>query len=970
MPPERGNSAASSAYVSAPHSVTAPPSTQLSRNSGTSSTRCAIAAGVRKMPLPIVEPTTMATALHRPRRRGSRSPQRSSGVGVDMRPHNIHFGPHDATLRAARLGRRRLHLPPHHPRRHRADHGVGDGLRRPLAAVQRAPAPPARPPHADRVRAPTGGCARHDPRRGDSGLRVVAAAGCGEQDAGHVSRPDRLLPSTALDRPRPPGCVGVPRARVTPRSGRVGGGDREAGAAAVDGHPPPRHRDAATRRADRGGTGVQTDPGLAPGVSGPRARLRHRVVRRPDGEPGRGERLPRIPALQRAARSRWQLPAARPLDPSAARLHAVRIHPVVGRAHEAALGVGRGRPGGPPDRGRRRDGPARAAAASAGRPRSRGRGGVGGAGARGRMSIFPSPRALVRLWPRIRPHRWRLLVATVCLTASAAIGLAFPQIVRYLLDAAFVRHDGALLDRIALGLVGLFTIQGLLNFSQAYLLSSAGERVIARLRQDLFEHLVRLPPGFFAERRTGELVSRLSADIGTMQGLVSYQISEFARQVLYFLGGVTLLTLTHPELTRTTLLVVPVVVGAAVFFGRRLRKISTGVQDKIAEATAVAEEAFTQIRTVQSFVQEAWEGARYGRKMADVVRAALRRALVRGVFVGVITFALFSGVAVVLWQGGRLVLAGVLTAGTLVSFLLYSVFIAAAVGALTSLFSSYQETVGAARRVFELLDTQPAISDPPDPRPLPQPVRGDVALDDVSFQYQPELPLALEHVSLRLAPGEVVALVGPSGAGKTTLANLLPRFWDVTSGRITLDGVDIRALRLADLRHSIGIVPQEPVLFSGPVAENIAYGRPDASPAEIEAAARAAHAHEFVERLPQGYATLVGERGVKLSGGQRQRIAIARALLKDPAVLILDEATSSLDAESERLIEAALEPLLKSRTTLIIAHRLSTVRRADRLVVLDRGRAVEEGTHDELLALGRLYARLYQRQFRDEAVPV
>src|SRR2546427_113118 len=365
-----------------------------------------------------------------------------------------------------------------------------------------------------------------------------------------------------------------------------------------------------------------------------------------------------------------------------------------------------------------------------------------------------------------------------------------------------------------------------------------------------------------------------------MQGLVSYQISEFARQVLYFLGGVTLLTLTHPELTRTTLLVVPVVVGAAVFFGRRLRKVSTGVQDKIAEATAVAEEAFTQIRTVQSFVQEAWEGARYGRKMSDVVRVAVRRALVRGVFVGVITFALFSGVAVVLWQGGRLVLAGVLTAGTLVSFLLYSVFIAAAVGALTSLFSSYQETVGAARRVFELLDTQPAIADPPDPRPLPQPVRGDVALDNVSFQYQPELPLALERVSLRLAPGEVVALVGPSGAGKTTLANLVPRFWDVTSGRITLDGVDIRALR------------------------------------------------------------------------------------------ILDEATSSLDAESERLIEAALERLLKGRTTLIIAHRLSTVRRADRLVVLDRGRVVEEGTHDELLALGRLYARLYQRQFRDDAVPV
>src|SRR5438128_473176 len=957
MPPERGNSAASSAYVSAPHSVTTPPSTQLSRNSGTSSTRCAIDAGVRKMPLPIVEPTTTATALHRPRRRGSRSPQRSSGAAevgreADMRSGNIHFGPHDATLRAARMGRRRLHLPAHHPRRHRADHRVRDGLRRPLAAVQRTPAPPARPPHADRVRAPTRGCARHDPRRGDRGLRVGAATGNGPTV--------RRLVCGARS---PHSASGARRS------------DREAGAAAVDGDPPPRHRDATTRDADRRGTGGQTDPGLAPGVSGPRvsgprARLRHRVVRRPHRERRRGDRVPGIPALQRAARPRRQLLAARPLDPPAARLHAVRVHRVVGCVHAGAVGVGRGRPGRCPDRGRRRDGPARAAAAMAGRPRRRGGRSVGGAGARARMRIFPSPRALVRLWPRIRPHRWRLLVATVCLTASAAIGLAFPQIVRYLLDAAFVRHDGALLDRIALGLVGLFTIQGLLNFSQAYLLSSAGERVVARLRQDLFEHLVRLSPGFFADRRTGELVSRLSADIGTLQGLVSYQLSEFARQVLYFLGGVTLLTLTHPELTRTTLLVVPFVVGAAVFFGRRLRKVSTGVQDRIAEATAVAEEAFTQVRTVQSFVQEAWEGARYGRKMNDVVRAAVRRALVRAVFVGVITFALFSGVAVVLWQGGRLVLAGVLTAGTLVSFLLYSVFIAAAVGALTSLFSSYPETVGAARRVFELLDTQPAIADPPDPRPLPQPVRGDVALDNVSFQYQPELPFALERVSVRLAPGEVVALVGPSGAGKTTLANLLPRFWDVTSGRITLDGVDIRSLRLAHLRHSIGIVPQEPVLFSGPVAENIAYGRPEASPAEIEAASRAAHAHEFVERLSQGYATLVGERGVKLSGGQRQRIAIARALLKDPAVLILDEATSSLDAESERLIEAALERLLKGRTTLIIAHRLSTVRRADRLVVLDRGRVVEEGTHDELLALGRLYARLYQRQFRDDAVPV
>src|SRR5256712_7117228 len=350
--------------------------------------------------------------------------------------------------------------------------------------------------------------------------------------------------------------------------------------------------------------------------------------------------------------------------------------------------------------------------------------------------------------------------------------------------------------------------------------------------------------------------------------------------------------------------------------------------------------------------------------MAEVVQVAIRRSVVRGVFFAVITFATFGGMAVVLWEGGRLVLGGALSAGTLVQFLLYTVFIAAAVTALTSLFSNYQETVGAARRVFELLETPPAIADPPEPRTLPSPVRGHVAVEHVSFRYQPALPLALDDVSLAIAPGEVVALVGPSGAGKTTLANLLPRFWDVTAGRITLDGVDIRALRLADLRRSIGIVPQEPVLFSGPVAENIAHGRPEASPAEIEAAARPAHPHEFVERLPQGYATLVGERGGEPSGGQRQRIPIARALLQDPAVLILDEATSSLDAESERLIEAALERLLKGRTTLIIAHRLSTVRRADRLVGLDRGRGVEEGTQPEPLAPGRRDARVVTPQFR------
>jgi ATP-binding cassette, subfamily B, bacterial MsbA len=580
-----------------------------------------------------------------------------------------------------------------------------------------------------------------------------------------------------------------------------------------------------------------------------------------------------------------------------------------------------------------------------------------------------SPRPLGRLVPRIRPYRTRLIIAFACLLGSAGIALAFPQIVRHLLDAAFISGNSTLLNKIAIGLLVLFAIQALLNFVQVYLLTATSELVIAQLREDLFAHLIHLSPGFFTERRTGELTSRLSADTAVLQTVLSYNLSEFARQTLFLIGGIILLILTHPTLTATTLAVVPLVVGAAFFFGRALRRASTGVQDRVAEATGTADEAFSQIRTVQSYTREAEEVRRYGSHLTEVIRAALLRARIRGTFFGILTFCGFGGVVAVLWQGGRLVLGGTLTAGALVSFLLYALYVAGAVGSLASLFGAYQEAVGAARRVFDLLGAESTVRQPAAPVRLDRPLRGEVAMDNVSFRYNSALPEVLHGVSLRIGAGEVVALVGPSGAGKTTIASLLPRFWDVTSGRITFDDVDIRDLSLAELRGAIGIVPQEPTLFSGTIRENIAYaaiGDDGSRPSEeaVRSAASAAHALEFIERLPEGFDTRVGERGVKLSGGQRQRIAIARVFLKNPALVILDEATSSLDTESERLVEQAMEDLLRARSTLIIAHRLSTVLRADRLIVIDRGVIVEEGRHQDLLASEGVYSRLYRGQFR------
>ena len=576
---------------------------------------------------------------------------------------------------------------------------------------------------------------------------------------------------------------------------------------------------------------------------------------------------------------------------------------------------------------------------------------------------------LRRLGPRVRPYRAPLLIAGVLMLCSVGIGLAFPLVVRELLDAAFLAEDSALLNRIAIGLLLLFAVLAMVNFSQSYLTASVSEKVVADLRRDIFSSLVYQPPGFFADRRVGELSSRLASDSGLIQGVLRFGVPEIIRQLTFLVGALVLVTITNPRLTLVTLTAIPFAALVGWFLGRRVRRLSTNIQDRLADAVARAEQVFTQIRTVQSFTRESYENETYVGAVNQARDEGLRRAMARASLTGAVTFAAFGAIVGVLWVGGRLVLDGALSPGTLVAFLLYAVTISGAITSLAGFWANLQEAAGAARRIFEILDHPVAIESPTEPRRLPTPVRGVVRYEGVSFRYGPNLPRVLDGIDLVLDEGATVALVGISGSGKSTLASLIPRFFDVEEGSVTFDGIDVRELALGDLRSRVGIVPQEPMLFGGTVRENLVYGNPDATQAEIEEVSRSAHAVEFIETFPDGYDQVVGERGVTLSAGQRQRIAIARVMLERPKLLILDEASSSLDSESEALVQDALERLMGGRTTLVIAHRLSTVIRSDRILVLDQGRIVDEGSHRELLERSEVYDRLYRRQTLEPAFP-
>ena len=583
----------------------------------------------------------------------------------------------------------------------------------------------------------------------------------------------------------------------------------------------------------------------------------------------------------------------------------------------------------------------------------------------------------------VRPYRVRFCSGLATLFLSASLGLAFPLLAGSLIDAAMNPGGVQLgwlgapsLNQVALLLAISVGFQALASFNSALAFNRVGQSALADLRRDCYGRLISLPMGFFAQRRVGELTSRITTDVAQIEGALIDALPQMCRQSVFLLGGLTMISLTSGQLTVVMLGTLPLLIGAAVFFGRRLRRFSRETQDQLAATNTIVEETLQAIASVKAFANEAFELGRYHRANSRVLAAALSAAWWRAVFVAFFIVALFGGIVIVLWFGAGLLQSGGITPGQLTRFVLYTTFVAGAMGQSAELFSQIQKTVGATQRVRELLREPAEESAGTAPVaaaafPLPARLRGEVAFEAVSFRYPSRPDVTVLHsVTLSARAGERIALVGPSGAGKSTLTALLLRFYVPDSGRLLIDGRDARDYPLDWLRGQMAIVPQDVLLFGGTIAENIVYGRPGADAAAVRDAARLANAHDFIAAFPDGYATLVGDRGIQLSGGQRQRIAIARAILKNPAILILDEATSSLDSESERLVQIALDRLMQGRTTFIVAHRLATIRTAERIAVLDAGRIVELGTHDELSAKSDgLYRRLNSLQFGQSEAP-
>jgi len=581
-----------------------------------------------------------------------------------------------------------------------------------------------------------------------------------------------------------------------------------------------------------------------------------------------------------------------------------------------------------------------------------------------KRASFGAAAPLRQLWPYVRPYRGLVALWLGALALSSLATLSLPVAVRFMIDRGFAGEDPAAVDRWFLGLLAVAVLLAVATALRFFFVSLLGEKVIADLRRSLYARLLRLDIEFFERTRSGELVSRLSADTELLRTVVGSSASVALRSFVTFIGSSVALALTSPRLAGFAAIGIPLIILPIVFFGRRVSKLSREAQDRVADANARASETLNAIHTVQSHAREAHESERFAGAVGTALAAARRRIGTQAGLTAAVIVLIFGAITAVLWIGAKDVIAGTMSAGLLSQFVLYAVIGAGSVGALTEVWAEVQRAAGGMARINELLAEQAKIIAPAAPRALPSPLRGHIAFKGVGFHYpsRPEAA-ALSEFSLEIQPGETVALVGPSGAGKSTVLQLLLRFHDPEAGGIEVDGIDLRQLDPQRLREHIALVPQDPLLFGADALDNLRYGRLDATETEVVEAARSAEAHEFLSALPEGYRTFLGERGVRLSGGQQQRLVIARALLKDAPILLLDEATSALDAQSERAIQQALERLMRGRTTLVIAHRLATVRRADRIVVLEAGRLVATGTHDQLMAQGGLYAELARLQF-------